>query len=275
VVLAALVAVAACSGGDDDASPETTKPEPLTYVALGDSFSSGEGARDYDPASGACHRSRLSWPHLLDDGESDIVLEELRACGGATIDRLLSPWSERGEPAQIPAEPRPDVGLVTLTVGGNDIGFGAIVVECVLLDCTGVPDRPELQVALDALSRRLTEEVHPALEAAYPNALIVHVGYPRLTPQEGPLVACAWLTESERAATVEIVDRLNETIARADPDVFADIGDALAGHEECTDDPWVNQVFSFDSERAHPTAEGYEAVAEAVAFAMAGDYRRA
>ena len=271
MVLVALVAVAACSSGDDGEPPN---PEPVSFVALGDSFSSGEGARDYDETSGACHRSTLSWPHVVDQGESDIVLEELRACGGATIDHLLAPWTGRDQPAQIPAEPDPSVGLVTLTIGGNDVGFSEVVARCVIFDCSGVPDSTEFQARLAALSVRLTDDVYPALEAAYPNAVIVHVAYPRLTPLEGPLVRCGWLTEPERAATVEIVDRLNDTIAEAAGDAFLDIGGALEGHELCTADPWVNEVISFDPERAHPTVDGYQAIAEAVAFEMAGDYRR-
>lgn len=270
VVAIGLVAATACSGGDDDAAPR----EPVGYVALGDSFSSGEGARDYDEASGSCHRSTLSWPHVLDDSEDDIVLEELRACGGATVDRLLAPWTKRDQEAQIPAEPDPDVGLVTLTIGGNDVGFGELVARCVLGDCSGVPASPEFEAQLDALSTRLIDEVYPALEAAYPNAVIVHVAYPRLTPEEGPLVGCGWLSEPEREATVEIVDKLNETIGRVAQDVFLDIREALAGHELCSDDPWVNEVISLDSERAHPTVDGYEAIADAVADAMDGEYRR-
>ena len=137
--------------------------------------------------------------------------------------------------------PDPDVGLVTVTIGGNDVGFSEIVAQCVLGDCSGVPTSAGFQAKLDALSTRLIDEVYPALEAAYPNAMIVQVAYPRLTPLEGPPVGCFWLTEPERAATVEVVDRLDEAIGPggAAGDVFVDITDALAGHELCTEDPWV------------------------------------
>jgi hypothetical protein len=41
------------------------------------------------------------------------------------------------------------------------------------------------------------------------------------------------------------------------------VGEVFAGHELCTSDSWVNPI-SLDSERAHPTEEGYEALAAAV-----------
>jgi hypothetical protein len=34
------------------------------YVALGDSYSSGTGAGNYDPASGSCNRSANAYPNL-------------------------------------------------------------------------------------------------------------------------------------------------------------------------------------------------------------------
>ena len=41
-----------------------------SYVALGDSYSSGEGALQYDPTAGACHQSPNAYPQVLARGES-------------------------------------------------------------------------------------------------------------------------------------------------------------------------------------------------------------
>ncbi len=124
------------------------------YVALGDSFSSGEGSRNYEgpphePAGSACHRSPQSWPSLVKTelGSSTFVFE---ACSGAELhdfyeegkyDRNVPStgggyehltW---GEPPQLNGiAPEnviaPSVKLVTFSVGGNDAGFAEIVREC-------------------------------------------------------------------------------------------------------------------------------------------------
>lgn len=268
-VVVAVGSLVACGGDDDSGSSDLSG-----YVALGDSFSAGVGAPPYDESSGRCDRAERSWPHVLDEQDEGIELLELRACGGARVEHLLSPWTNREQPAQIPSEARDDVGLLTVTIGGNDVGFGDIVAQCVLGDCSELPDGEEFRAALAELTDTLVDDLYPALHAAFPDARIVHVGYPRLTPLTGDLPPeCLWLSEAERPAAVAIVDRLNGAIADAaavsEREVeFVDLADALAGHELCTEDSWVNAI-SLDAERAHPTADGYTAMAQAVAAALA------
>jgi lysophospholipase L1-like esterase len=276
----------ACSGDDSpssgrDAATSTTEARPPGYVALGDSFSAGVGAPPYDAASGKCEQSSLTWPKLLDGDEDTIELLELRACGGAQIEHLLGPWDSRALPAQIPtaaeADPDPTVGLVTLTIGGNDAGFSELVARCVLGDCSDVPGRSEFVATLRTVTDQLADQVYPAIRAAFPDARIVHVGYPRLTPAPGQSTGdtCGWITsDAEQDAIAGIVGALDGAIEAAvdrttiDDVAYVDAFDTFAGHELCTDDPWVNDVVSFDSGRAHPTAAGYEALADAVGDAI-------
>lgn len=99
------------------------------YVALGDSYSSGEGSFNYDLAGGGCHRSTDSYPHYLVDNLS-LDAPDFQACSGAVTSDLYFPNPNRpGELAQL----EPINGYtqkVTLTIGGNDIGFSAIAKEC-------------------------------------------------------------------------------------------------------------------------------------------------
>src|SRR5687768_2981473 len=88
LAVAVIAPLAAC-GDDDEAAP----PEPLQYVALGDSFSAGVGAKPYDEESGKCERSDLGFPPVLAE-EADLVLLEVRACGGARTERFLEPWAD-------------------------------------------------------------------------------------------------------------------------------------------------------------------------------------
>lgn len=104
------------------------------YVALGDSYSSGEGSGRYyrrtDTAANACHRSPLAYAPLLDQSRRSLRLTDFVACSGATTHDLYAPnHSYAGEPAQLTALTT-RTKVVTLTIGGNDLGFTEIVGAC-------------------------------------------------------------------------------------------------------------------------------------------------
>ncbi len=273
---AALVALAliatACS--DDDAAPDAD-PEAIVYAALGDSFSSGEGAEPYDAGTGSCYVGALAWPRRLYADVSDMVSVDHRACAGARTEHLTGPWDSRELPAQIPAEPDPEVTLVTLTIGGNDVGFGNIVGSCVIARCP-TPDDAGLTERLATLVEQLTGSVYPALRVAYPEARIVHVGYPRLTPSAGEEVAgCGWLDGEDQARAAGILAALDDSIRGAadqsEHDVeYVDVTEALAGHELCSATPWLNEV-GLGAGHAHPNAAGQRGLEVAVAEALGLD----
>jgi flagellar hook assembly protein FlgD/lysophospholipase L1-like esterase len=130
---------------------------PPRYVALGDSYSAGEGVPDFEPGTAKdvsavppfqkelipydneCHRSdRGSYAkRLVADSSLDANLEPavFAACSGAVVkDLLASNPDNDGEPAQI-SHLSEFTDLVTLTIGGNDIGFRDIAAVCVTIDC--------------------------------------------------------------------------------------------------------------------------------------------
>jgi len=272
--VAALLLVAPACGGDDSGNDQSEPPKVERVVALGDSFMAGEGAPPYDEASGKCHRSPTAWPRVLDALDDGYELVDLRACGGARTERLLGPWTDRDQPAQIPAEPDTSVDVVLLMIGGNDAGFGDVALQCVLLDCSGVPTSGEWQAKLATLSQVLAEQVYPRMRAAYPEARLVHVTYPYLTPAEVPTdPACGWLTEPEVPAARQLVADINAAIAAAarsltDDEVeVADASGAFEGHELCTEESEVHPI-SLASDRAHPTAAGYASIAQTVRRAL-------
>jgi lysophospholipase L1-like esterase len=124
------------------------------YVALGDSFSSGEGAATDNfpfypgtdtkgpiPIPGAggngCHRTDNAYPVLLSklDAEAPkIAREDFVACSGAVLKDLLLPNRDNaGEPPQLLRldELRNDTaGLVTMSMSGNDVNFPGIIKNC-------------------------------------------------------------------------------------------------------------------------------------------------
>jgi lysophospholipase L1-like esterase len=264
------VGVLAACGGDD--SPAAPADPSIVLVALGDSFSSGEGAAPYDATPKTCHRSDLGWARRLDADATRVVSLDLNACSGAKTENLTAPWTSRHLPAQIPTTANPDVTLVLFTIGGNDVGFGDIVATCFIVSCADVPASPGFLGVVHALTDALRTSVYPALERAYPKASLVHVGYPRLTPAPGqPVDGCAWLSPDEQVATAQILDAVNAAIrAAADASqavTYLDTTEALAGHELCSGSSWLQPVRIGGDSQAHPTAEGQRALERAIAAA--------
>ena len=131
------------------------------YIAMGDSYSSGEGAIDssgnitFDTgtatSSDQCHRSANAYPYQLKAalGVSDF---KFVACSGALLADfvakvpLTGQWTEGPQLDAIlrAGKPNPDIGLVTLSLGGNDAGFPQIMYNCVLgLKWPWVQNSPE------------------------------------------------------------------------------------------------------------------------------------
>lgn len=114
-------------------------------VIMGDSYSSGEGAGDYDGADDytsqvfRCHRSPHTYGRSLFDSMPDPPGATRRvtqlACSGATTTDMpryqyiptIRPQLTELRSLADSAEP-PD--LVLLTLGGNDVGFGDFIQAC-------------------------------------------------------------------------------------------------------------------------------------------------
>lgn len=136
--------------GDDTGSVSvifTVLSTSYQYVAMGDSYSSGEGAADSnfepgtafpDPTTGGttgCHRSTTAWANAIASAEGLSSGQwYFAACSGAAVsDFYVQNTSYPNEPEQpqmswlSPTATR----LVTFTIGGNDVGFDPVLRDCV------------------------------------------------------------------------------------------------------------------------------------------------
>ncbi len=104
------------------------------YAALGDSYSSGEGAGSYDPstdrATDRCHRSSAAYPERIASADRGRRPLTFVACSGATTYDVSHPnHLFPTEPAQQDAL-SPLNRKVSLTIGGNDLGFADVLSAC-------------------------------------------------------------------------------------------------------------------------------------------------
>ena len=234
------------------AAPATAAPrDPVVYDALGDSYGSGYGVPPY---SATCGRSEAAYAVQI-DGRMRIDLDDFAACAGATTTSMLA--SQMGA---LDA----DTDLVTVSIGGNDIGWGTVVGACV------VAADPQCAEALAATTGVITTALPAVLDATYaqiaaaaPDAHVVVTGYPRLfSPEYG-----AYLNASpaEQHGMNEGADLLNSVIADAAAEYgfqFVDVTSRFVGHGVNAPEPWVLGLS--DPGRFHPNLDGYEAYAAAV-----------
>jgi lysophospholipase L1-like esterase len=257
-------------------------------VALGDSYSSGEGNPPFDlgtaQAGDTCHRSPQAWPRLI-----GVDASYLLACSDATATDLSQ--------GQMPDSPD-DIGqltrlaqlnaaapvnFVTVTIGGNDLGFTQILGDCVRQDC--LRQLPKSEAKAQAVANNLATQGYPAIQAAAPNAKVLVVGYPRLLPTRHASVQnCAWLTSRNLTVMNQLQTTFNNDLqaaAQRAGATFVPTTDAFNGHELCTRNSWIVSVSHHcapltdigDPTSAycgHPTLSGQRAIADAVRQSIAG-----
>jgi lysophospholipase L1-like esterase len=157
---------------------------------------------------------------------------------------------------------------VTVTVGGNDVGFVDVITSCAppwwASDCHGAIDDAQDEIR-DVLPARLTT-LYTAVRSHAPNASIVVVGYPRLFMGED-CNAGTWFSPGEQARLNATADLLSEAIeGRATSYGFAyvDPRPAFTGHAVCDDVEWINGLSFPIRESYHPNRAGQIGYADLV-----------
>jgi lysophospholipase L1-like esterase len=265
------------------------------YVALGDSFSSGEGASSYLPEAPGrperCHRSRNAYSQLLAarllGGVQHDPARDFLACSGDKVPDL--------ESRQLGALSA-DVAVVTVGIGGNDAGWIDIIKAC-MIDAASHP-RPGsgrgcnhiiddvFGQRLPALRRRLAE-AYSTIKARAPQATVIVVGYPAIFEDSYRSTFCASVGSLTRGARADLrkgAERLDGeigAIARSFGFRFVDPRAAFDAHRICGPAAdWFHGVtFGRNGEPVlspqtfHPTPDGQRGFANAIAAANRDVFR--
>ncbi|MET9104277.1 SGNH/GDSL hydrolase family protein [Streptomyces antibioticus] len=230
------------------------------YVALGDSYSSGVGAKNYIAVSGRCQRSTNAYPHLWNAGRSYSSFA-FNACSGARTDDVLADQLGSLDSG---------TAMVTMTIGGNDAGFSDVMRTCILSIRRVCHDRvmrvyPYIASVLPAKFDRL----YSAIKAKAPNAKVVVLNYPK--PYELNNGFCIGLTYGSRFDLNSATDALNGLIAQKAKQYGFSVGDAdtaFSNHRICDDDSWLHALnFADTSVSYHPKPAGQRAYLKALTSA--------
>jgi lysophospholipase L1-like esterase len=309
-------------GGGPPPPPPGKKP---VYVALGDSFSSGEGACkpggareqcDYAPStnvtSGAskdeCHRSHNAYPELVRQALPSTWGFVFAACSGDKIRELFhenKKWHAL-EPAEIEAihhhvNTTEDVTLITMSIGGNDMGFSEVLKRCILIGCFSQPGHAGLQLPLPAKEQPCGDRAglsglnliefrllcaYTEVGKAAPDAKLYVIGYPHLFAKEAK-GNCA-ITPNETEEVDYFEDRFNGRIHNAVNAanklagrpfaIFVNNEHTFDGHELCSGLPNHKEYLNgylpaagppfHHPESFHPNAVGQQHLADRVLEAL-------
>ena len=255
--------------------------DDVRYVALGDSYTAGPGipARSADPAG--CGRSDHDYPAIT-AAALGLVLRDV-SCGGATTEDLWAPQPVPGGP-NVPQLAALDdtADVVTVGIGGNDIGFAKIVQACVAVAPVGQPCQDRfVGPAGDEVSRRIRATgpkvavVLEEIRRRAPTARIHLVGYPAILPEQGP--GC-WPVMPFAPADVPYLRakqrELNGMLAgeaAAAGAAYVDTYTPSIGHDACALPllRWIEPVVPLAAAApVHPSATGMRGMARAVTAAI-------
>jgi lysophospholipase L1-like esterase len=242
--LAVLALIVSALAGGMVAGASPAQAAPVDYVALGDSYSSGVGTPG---ASGSCLRSPQGYPQLWVDTHEVSSFADATCSGAKTADVRADQISSLSS----------ETDLVTITIGGNDVGFADTMLTCTLgttKSCLEAVDDAR-EYAETTLPGDL-DVTYAAIRDQAPAAQVHVLGYPRLFA-EG---ACpGGLTLAKRQAINDAADELASIIAErvaAAGFSYVDVRRHFAGHGVCTATAWIN-AFTLTVDSYHPNTDGY------------------
>jgi lysophospholipase L1-like esterase len=240
-----------------------------TYVALGDSYSSGVGTRTYYDSN--CQKSVYAYPYLIHNAHPTWTFVHA-ACSGAKTGDILS--------SQI-SSVTSSTNWVSYTIGGNDAGFSSVITTCAepswASDCNGAINTAQAYIT-NTLPGRL-DQVNNAIKSRAPSAKVIVLDYPHLFNGED-CNAATWFSPTEESRLNQTADMLKNALsaaaARAGSNfVFGDVIPKFIGHAVCdggggSSTEWINGLSNPTSESYHPKITGQQSGYYPVIHAITG-----
>jgi lysophospholipase L1-like esterase len=263
------------------AAPAAAAPDPA-YVSLGDSYAAGPVIPLQVPPFG-CLKSNNNYANLT-ARNLGLTLKDA-SCSGAETEDMTSP---QGVDPDGPNPPQFDsltkhTRIVTVQIGGNDIGFSSIAKDCASATSNeGTPcqdryvhdGRDEISERIQATAPKVAA-VLQGIHQRSPKARVLIVNYAAILPDEGP--GC-WpqmpITDGDVPYVRAKEKELNAMIAAQAAANGAEVLDwytASIGKDACQPPilRWVEPVVPVNAAApVHPNLEGMLGASELLTAAL-------
>ncbi|MFD4641976.1 SGNH/GDSL hydrolase family protein [Lentzea sp. NPDC058436] len=270
-IVAGLAVVAMLVAGTSTAQADT-----LDYVALGDSAAAGPLIPNPDPALW-CLRSDRNYPQvaakLLGAKLTDVT------CSGATTDDFAGRQFGFVKPQYDALKPTTD--LVSITIGGNDVGLVQTALGCINLlpEPAGLSCKARLTAGGDQVAKAIAgwaPEFGAALDEVKrrsPNAKILVTGYGTYIRPGGCWpVQPIWSRDADYLqASVNLLSTTAKAEAEKRGATYVDLAAVSVGHDTCArpaDRYLEGLVPTTIAAPLHPNAAGMAAFGATVANAV-------
>jgi lysophospholipase L1-like esterase len=253
-----------------------------TYVSLGDSYVAGP-AIPLPIKPWGCLKSDHNYGHLAAP-RLGLTLRDPSCSGAETEDMFQSQgvWPEPNPPQFNALDANTKV--VTLGIGGNDIGFSSLAEDCFSSSPYGSPCRDKYTASgTDEVSTRIAETAPKVaqnlrdIHTLAPNASVYVVNYPTILPDQGP--GCypqipvadgdvEWVRSKQKELNQMLADQ-----AALNGATLVDWYTASIGHDACQPPgiKWVEgPVVTNAAAPVHPNLFGMQAAADLVVRAVQG-----
>jgi len=245
----------------------------FNYSSLGDSYTAGPLIPNLTGSPAGCARSTHNYPSLVAAAAGVASFHDV-SCQGADTTSMKHSES-------VPSS----TTLVTLQIGGNDINFINIIINCTTLSLTdpfGAPCKKhytsggtdKLKAAINATAPKVAADLQ-GIHADAPNARVLLVGYPVILPNSGngcwPVVPIASGDVPYLRGVEQELNAMLATEAAANNATFVDTYTASIGHDVCkgTGVKWVEGLIpTSPAAPFHPNALGEKSMAQQVLAAL-------
>ena len=243
-----LVATAVCALVAGLALPAGAQADPGPYVALGDSFTAGPLVPNQVGEPAGCARSDHNYPSIVAAATGAGVFRD-RSCSSATTVHMRAPQAVTlgSNPPQFGGLSA-DTGLVTIGIGGNDVGLVGAAVTCIELGAlapTGTACRSHfakpgggdmLADQIAATGPKIAATLQ-AIHAASPRARVLLVGYPAVAPRDGkgcyPLIPLSDDDMTYLEGKLHATNAMLAEQAAANDAEYVDTYEETTGHDAC------------------------------------------
>ena len=251
-----------------------------SYVSLGDSYAAGPFIPNPVLPLG-CLKSDHNYPHLA--APSIGPLKD-PSCSGAKTDDMTNPQNVEPDGPNPPQFNSLEAGteVVSLTIGGNDIGFSEIAQSCITLNPFSSPCKDKYDSGgKDQIAERIAATapkvaaVLQGIHARSPNARVYVLNYPAIFPETGngcwPQMPVSFSDAPYLRAKEQELNAMIANQAAANGAKLVSWYAASIGHDACKSPlvRWVEPLVPNNpSAPIHPNLHGMEGGAAALVAAV-------